>query len=555
MSITHDHIYSILRESYFFRFLEDSQLRELLKKTEAVQFEEGKKVYEQEAHASNLYIVLNGKVAMEYDFEGGVDRINVLGPNSFFGFELLDDEPYRLTSAIVVETTVLLCIKSDILKGLLEKKPEMEPAFNIALSSLNLLIKKPLSWRQSNETIHYISRQHPFILIARLLTPILGGFALLLLTSILYFTEIIASNVVYPIGGAITAIAAGWSVWNAVDWSNDFYVLTDKRVIFLEKIVLLYESRRETPLDAMLSITKQTDLFGRNFSYGDIIMRTYTGLLKFSSLANPDEVLALLEEQRKLARRCQENEDQREIEAVLRRHFELESSDDEQSRILAEEVQTVEPQKSLLSELLDNILQLRREEGESIIYRTHWFVLLRKTILPSLGLIALFISVLAQNAGWFAVLDKDTYFAVVIALGVIMALCWVYALVDWRNDLYIITPEQIIDVNRKPLGLEEKRAAPIKNIQSIEYKRLGFFGLLFNFGTVFIRIGDAEFTFDYVYNPSAVQQELFSRFTKVLREEKDSLSERERYRLAQWMKTYHRMREEKQARGAEETKS
>ena len=55
---------------------------------------------------------------------------------------------------------------------------------------------------------------------------------------------------------------------------------------------------------------------------------------------------------------------------------------------------------------------------------------------------------------------------------------------DWHNDIYLITPDQVVDVNKKPLGHEERQAAPLKNILGIEYKRLGIIGLLLNFGTV-----------------------------------------------------------------------
>ncbi len=50
---------------------------------------------------------------------------------------------------------------------------------------------------------------------------------------------------------------------------------------------------------------------------------------------------------------------------------------------------------------------------------------------------------------------------------------WFYRYLDWFNDVYIISPDQLMDVNRKPLGHEEKRSAPVKNIQTVEYERKG----------------------------------------------------------------------------------
>ena len=118
---------------------------------------------------------------------------------------------------------------------------------------------------------------------------------------------------------------------------------------------------------------------------------------------------------------------------------------------------------------------------------------------------------------------------------------WLYNYLDWHNDIYLITGDQVMDVNRKPLGKEEKRAAQIKNILSVEYKRIGIIGLLLNFGTVYIRVGEAVFTFDDVFNPSEVQRELFHRISQRSLKEQQAQAEAERQRMADWLTVYHRM--------------
>jgi hypothetical protein len=90
----------------------------------------------------------------------------------------------------------------------------------------------------------------------------------------------------------------------------------------------------------------------------------------------------------------------------------------------------------------------------------------------------------------------------------------------------MVTDEQILDVYRKPLAREERRVAPLRSIQSIEFERLGIIGLLLNFGTVYIRVGDTQLTFDQVFNPSEVQRELFNRIAT--REYRERLVEQKR---------------------------
>ena len=123
----------------------------------------------------------------------------------------------------------------------------------------------------------------------------------------------------------------------------------------------------------------------------------------------------------------------------------------------------------------------------------------------------------------------------------VVFLWWLYNYIDWHNDIYLITGEQVVDINRKPLGKEERRAAQIKNILSVEYKRLGIIGLVLNFGTVFIRVGEATFSFDNVYNPSEVQRELFHRISQRSLKERQAQGEAERQRMADWISAYHRI--------------
>ncbi|HTX79142.1 MAG TPA: hypothetical protein VMC62_05715, partial [Longilinea sp.] len=96
-------------------------------------------------------------------------------------------------------------------------------------------------------------------------------------------------------------------------------------------------------------------------------------------------------------------------------------------------------------------------------------------------------------------------------------------------------------IYRKPFGDEQKQAALLKNIQTIEYKRNGPIGYLLNFGTVYIRVGDTDFHFENVYDPSEVQRELFERFMVSKEKEQQANIQAERQRLGDWIETYHKV--------------
>ncbi len=73
--------------------------------------------------------------------------------------------------------------------------------------------------------------------------------------------------------------------------------MTNQRVVWLEKVVGLYDSRQEAPLSTVLSVGVETDQVGRLLDYGNVIVRTYVGKIPFSHVPHPYEAAHLVEEQ------------------------------------------------------------------------------------------------------------------------------------------------------------------------------------------------------------------------------------------------------------------
>jgi hypothetical protein len=130
-----------------------------------------------------------------------------------------------------------------------------------------------------------------------------------------------------------------------------------------------------------------------------------------------------------------------------------------------------------------------------------------------------------------------------IAAGVLLAgLAWAaYEYIDWANDLYQVTPDQILALHRKPLGDEERRSAALDNILSLEYDRPSFLARMMDFGTVKATVGQVSFTFDEVSDPIHVQEDIFRRMEakqKKAAQLQHSMRSRE---IADWIETYHHM--------------
>ena len=59
---------------------------------------------------------------------------------------------------------------------------------------------------------------------------------------------------------------------------------------------MLYDSRQESPIEAIQSTQTKTSQLGRWLGYGNVAIRTYIGTILFRSVSNPEQVMALMQE-------------------------------------------------------------------------------------------------------------------------------------------------------------------------------------------------------------------------------------------------------------------
>jgi len=332
-------------------------------------------------------------------------------------------------------------------------------------------------------------------------------------------------------------VSVGWVAWVVFDWSNDYSIITNRRVLFQEKIALIYDSRQEVPLDAILADDITTGQIGRWLDYGDLIIRTFTGALTLPGIAMPAEVKILLDNRRDRAKLHAQRDKTQTIRRTIRQHIGLEE-EEQAAQPTGQEVQKT-IHTGTLPNTLSDLFMLRTEINGVITYRTHWFILLGKIFLPTLLLFLNLTLLIMRLVNVFKLLSLSSTALLCLLLFLILGAWWLYQYVDWRNDRYIISDKELIDIYKRPLGVEQKRTAPLENILSIDYERPNIIHLILNFGTVFIRVGEASLTFNNVFNPSEVQREIFERlYNKKLQKQKqeDDIDQR---RLAEWLEIYH----------------
>jgi hypothetical protein len=209
-------------------------------------------------------------------------------------------------------------------------------------------------------------------------------------------------------------------------------------------------------------------------------------------------------------------------------------------------------QKSLWLLAFSNMFQLRVEDGGKVIYHKHWVVFLQQAWKPMGFLLGLFALMVVR--GWILMQSAERSFlyhnsagslrvdTIMISLPLLMFpfigwLVWEY--IDWKNDIFMVTQDEIFDIDRTPLGKEERRAAQIENILSTTYLRDGLIANLFNYGTVKITVGGTQLDFQDVLDPAGVQSDINRRRMARIQKKNEDSGSADRDRFANWIAAYH----------------
>jgi CRP-like cAMP-binding protein len=532
-----------IKSLFPFSLLVDDEIKRIAPFFEQVNFPEGATIFSDGYPAKDLYFILSGSVKIIYHHKEQDAVLGVLSAGDHLGEEAFSANSIYKTRAVCLSNVTALRIKGGKARSIAEAQPQIRNAFWLFQKTFHLACSTRLPWRSETEGIELFSRRHTFFLFLRLVligSASLAVFSFILfsaLASTHYFTSLLILSLI------VLMLGCGLCAWSALEWTNDYFIVTHERVSVQKKLIGFYENRHESPINAILSVGIDTSFWGRLLGYGTVTLRTYTGDLRFERLPFPYLIYELLEIRRQYAVLQASQTEKREVREALSgktdQNLTLKSM---RAKSAANTANDQIYQSDSLSDLLARFFNLRTQKEESVEYRTHWWILFRKTLLPALFLIAIILVVLARLIGFLAQVPE----VVIYAGGVILSLIgwgwWAYQYQDWHNDIYILTDDQLIDVSRKPLGNEDRKSAPVKNIQTVEYERKGIINLLLNFGTVKIKIGNEELTFDNVYQPSVVQGEIYARYRNFL----ETAKKNEQQRFVEWITTYDEMKKEKE---------
>ena len=170
---------------------------------------------------------------------------------------------------------------------------KLKAAFEVSAASRRLARESNFNWVRPDEVVYFVARKHEVLLFQALTGPFVA-LAVPIFLIVFFLTR--AFFAIFGAGHLLLAIIV-WAVWNWIDWGNDYYIVTNQRVIWLEKVIGIYDSRQEAPLSTVLSVGVETDVSGRLLDYGHVIVRTYVGKIPFHHVSHPYQAAHMVEEQ------------------------------------------------------------------------------------------------------------------------------------------------------------------------------------------------------------------------------------------------------------------
>jgi len=557
--------YSRLKAIPLFASLRDDELAYINSIFKLVPYPAGQKVVRQGDEGETFYIVDAGQVRVLRKDESGAEAVvRFLGPGQFFGeVALLYDEQRNATVETVLNTT-LFYIEKDDFAAMVARLPSVRKQLEAAAGRRSKVMGLGrFDWQLADEVAVWMAYRNVVPLIFESLGGLILGigiavaFAVLALVPIPFWDNAPAARVFLGLGAA--AMFSLTLVWYIYDWTNDYLVLTNRRVLHVERYGFLREVRNEVPIQAVQNVvTSHKGLLDTLLKLSDITIETIGGKLKFTHIPGAEHLQERILDQRTRVQQEARREEREAIRAELLKVLSPPPppAASAPAAPIAQPAASpkARPQPSWRERLRP---KLRLEKPGEIIWRKHWLLLIRRLTGPvALSLAGPALSlILSQWHTWFRLTRPLPIWAILLPLVLIApASFWIWwAHAVWGEDQYILTLDRIVDIERAPLGLREvRRESTLDRIQDIEVRISGVWARIFNVGDINIKTAGGDFTFHAVADPRGVQRDIFHRLAEFRRREQELRRRQTMVEMTKWLSVYNELTTQEPAQAEEE---
>lgn len=506
----------------------------------------GETIIAQGAEPDYLYLVLAGQLRAA-DTSGAAPRLlSYHVAPAFVGERGMLHRMPRSATVDVVSDARLACWDQEAFDALVSSSAGVHNYFDALHTQRVARAERPFPGKQWDEVVVHKGGKHILQLMDALTGPIVLLFAGLCLAVGLSLVET-PLEAIEAVAGIPATIGLAWALFNFFDWRNDEYIVTSKRVIHIERMLLYGEEWDEAPLVRIQDVTVLAHTWmQRQLDYSDVTIKTAgAGNIVFAGVKQAEHVRELIFEEQTRARERRAADDKASIRLALANKIGREVPD----VALPVDVRAATsgryapPRRRRMPALIDYLYpRLAIVENDSIAWRKHWIILARK-VLPPLALLAAAVALTVILFRW----DEDNLPLIAVSSGlVVAALIWyLMRYDDWHRDVYIVTGNRIIDVESSAFRLrgERRREGTFDAVQNVTYTIPTFTARLLNLGDVVIETAGTQrtFTFNSVFDPSGIQQEIFNRWDAYHEERRYRERESQAERLADWIGEYHEL--------------
>ena len=537
-----------------FSSLTDDELQRVASIVKRVRYPKGYRICREGDACTSFYIFVSGEAIARTRDDLGIDRpVGYLKPGRALGVNsFLLESPWDVTVEATADVE-LLRVDLDDFDLLLFDTPAILEKVNAHAGIPSHSQMPRFSWQKPGERTLWFGRRHYSALLSTSARPLLAGVLVLAGYRLLrlWFPGLSLPGLFL----ALFVLVALWAIWEWIDWSNDYFVVTNRRVVHRELGLLSREERLEAPLEKIQNLNVvRSGPTARLLGFGDLIIATaaVSGGIVFDRISWPEQVRECIFRQVDRSKAWAKSSEQEEIREHLAQRLGLAGSrvtgkartelGERPLESPADSGDVPEERRRWRSPF-----SVRIEEDGNVTWRKHWIALLKEVRRPLfLGLLLLVLALLPfRDVPFVGEIPGGAYSLVLSLLGVcVFAWVW-YQYEDWRNDLYMITPDRIVDMEKSPFKLREtRREASLAMIQNVRATRPGLLAAVFNFGNVVVETAGQTGSFEFidVADPPGVQRDIFAYAERCRQRQGEVERKKRREELGDWLDAYHGLR-------------
>lgn len=497
-----------------------------------------------------FYVIVSGQVRVWGQPEDGEKRLyNYHEAGDFFGeLIFLTDRP-RAATVDVVDDVELICFKQEGFDLIIQHE-QISTYLQTWGQERMRLSNRHFVGKHWDEISVVVAHKSWVALMQLILIPSLAILLVWATMIPLSVFGVVSPEVTASLLIAITVGLGLWMLWVREDWRNDEFIITSKRMIQIERILVppFPVERHEAPIEKVVDVTARNHgLWTALFHIYSLEIKTAgAGTIRFPYLDNSDKITTEIFHARDLALMRRNIEERSQIRRALLTEFEQEVK--VLSPLPTGERVEVTPEHRGLLRLIDYLIpRVRIVKPDQITWRKHWIILIREAGLPfllALLSIAWFVAFLVWLPDTVGGISKYWLLLFPVVAWIASSAWYIWRYDGWRNDVYIVTDTRIIDIAGSPFHLrkETRTEGTFDTVQNTEYSSPNWFARILRMGRVTISTAAKQdaFTFDYLERPEEVQQEIFKRVTAFKEQQERAEKERQSAELTKWFGIYHR---------------